>query len=121
MGDKEHPLAGIDSLMDGKDRDFRVERHFNDIPKGDIEVHCACCQISTAPTGNPEDGWFDFVEDGQLKRRLADGTVVNLGQIRRELEAKGHEFEGLPSRCRKCGKVLAVLSGLGPKDWECTE
>ena len=28
------------------------------------------------PTGNPETGCFDFVEDGVPKRRLAGGTVV---------------------------------------------
>ncbi len=78
----EHPFAGIDSLMDGKDRDFRVEGSFHHvIPKGDIGVHCACCQQSTAPTGNPEGGWFDFVENGIQKRRLSDGTVVEYGPV----------------------------------------
>ncbi len=50
MSDKEDPNAGLDSLMDGKDRNFRVEsdgRGEGDVdmfPKGNIEVHCADCQ-----------------------------------------------------------------------------
>ena len=51
----------------------------------------------------------------------SDGDSRDLTQIRRELEAKGHKFEGIPSRCPKCGKVLAILSGLDPVEWECTD
>ena len=51
----------------------------------------------------------------------ADGDSRDLTQIRRELEAKGHIFEGIPGRCLKCSKVLAVLCGMDPKAWECTD
>ncbi len=47
--------------------------------------------VTTAPTGNPIDGWFDFVENGVPKRRLADGTVVEY----RPVDSKHGDDEAL--------------------------
>ncbi len=101
MSDKKDPTAsldGFDSLMDGKDRDFRLE---SDGHLGD-----------TAPTGNPLDGWFDYFDRdlGKMRRRLGDGSVMDIPIPTEEL---AEELDV----CSKCGWSGTAEDEAGCQTW----
>ncbi len=74
--------------------------------------------------GTPVEGHFYHLSDEEAGTCNYTDVLRNLSpetQIRREVEAKCHIFEGSPVRCRKCGRGLEVLTGSDPSACGCTE